>query len=55
LVPAAAAAGVRVLHADVDPANGAARGLLTSVLGRDRLTARVGDGLLHYTVRLADL
>lgn len=55
LVPAAAAAGVRVLHADLDPANGAARGLLASVLGRDRLTARVVDGLLHYTVRLADL
>lgn len=55
LVPAAVAAGVRVLHVDVDPINGAARGLLASVLGRDRLTARVVDGLLHYTVRLADL
>jgi GNAT superfamily N-acetyltransferase len=52
LVPGAAAGGVRLLHADLDPANGAARGLLASVLGRDRLTARVVDGLLHYTVRL---
>ena len=52
LLPAAAAAGVRVLHVDVAPGNGAARGLLGSVLGRDRLTARVVDGLLHYTVRL---
>ena len=55
LVPAAAAAGVRLLHADLDPANNAARGLLTSVLGRDRLTGRVVDGLLHYTARLTDL
>jgi GNAT superfamily N-acetyltransferase len=54
LVRGAAADGVRALHADLDPANGAARGLLASVLGRDRLTARVVDGLLHYTVRLTD-
>lgn len=52
LARGAAAAGVRALHADVDPANRAARGLLGSALGRDRLTARVVDGLLHYTVRL---
>ena len=54
LVRGAAADGVRALHADLDPANGAARRLLASVLGRDRLTARVVDGLLHYTVRLTD-
>jgi GNAT superfamily N-acetyltransferase len=54
LVRGAVAGGVRALHADLDPANGAARGLLASVLGRDRLTARVVDGLLHYTVRLTD-
>jgi GNAT superfamily N-acetyltransferase len=55
LLPRAAALGVRTLHADIDPANDAARALLASVLGRERLTARVVDGLLHYTMRLADL
>ncbi len=54
LVRGAVADGVHTLHADLHPGNGAARGLLASVLGRDRLTARVVDGLLHYTVRLAN-
>jgi GNAT superfamily N-acetyltransferase len=54
LLRRAAAAGVWVLHADVDLANNAARGLLLSVVGRERLTARVVDGLLHYTMRLGD-
>jgi GNAT superfamily N-acetyltransferase len=52
LLPRAAAAGIRTLHADIDPGNEAARGLLAAVLGRERLTARFVDGLLHYTMRL---
>jgi GNAT superfamily N-acetyltransferase len=52
LLSRAAATGVRALHADIDPSNEAARALLASVLGRERLTARVVDGLLHYTMRL---
>jgi GNAT superfamily N-acetyltransferase len=50
LLPRAAAAGIRTLHADIDLSNEAARRLLASVLGRDRLTAQVVDGLLHYTM-----
>jgi len=52
LLPRAAAAGIRTLHADIDPGNEAARRLLAAVLGRDRLTGRFVDGLLHYTMRL---
>jgi GNAT superfamily N-acetyltransferase len=50
LLPRAAAAGIRTLHADIDLSNEAARRLLASVLGRDRLAAQVVDGLLHYTM-----
>jgi GNAT superfamily N-acetyltransferase len=50
LLPRAAAAGIRTLHADIDLSNEAARRLLASVLGRDRLTGQVVDGLLHYTM-----
>jgi GNAT superfamily N-acetyltransferase len=50
LLTRAAAAGIRTLHADIDLSNEAARRLLASVLGRDRLTAHVVDGLLHYTM-----
>jgi GNAT superfamily N-acetyltransferase len=52
LLPRAAEAGIRTLHADIDPGNTAARGLLAAVLGQERLTARFVDGLLHYTMRL---
>jgi len=63
MLPRAARAGVRVLHADVEPGNGAVRGLLRSVLGplsRSAATSGPGtgfsstlaDGLLHYTMRL---
>jgi GNAT superfamily N-acetyltransferase len=52
LLPRAAAAGIRTLHADIDPGNEAARRLLAAVLGRERLTGRFVDGLLHYTMRL---
>jgi GNAT superfamily N-acetyltransferase len=50
MLPRAAAAGIRRLHAEIDLSNEAARRLLASVLGRDRLTAQVADGLLHYTM-----
>jgi GNAT superfamily N-acetyltransferase len=51
MLPRAAAAGIRVAHADVDPGNVAARSMIRSVFG-PTLTATYEDGLLHYRVNL---
>jgi RimJ/RimL family protein N-acetyltransferase len=55
MLPRAAAAGVRVVHADVEPANTAARATIRT-LGRRAaaagLTGRYEDGLLHYRIEL---
>jgi GNAT superfamily N-acetyltransferase len=51
MLPRAAAAGVRVAHADVEPGNTAVRATLRALSG-GRLTARYEDGLLHYRMSL---
>jgi GNAT superfamily N-acetyltransferase len=51
MLPRAAAAGVRVAHADIEPRNVAARSMIRSVFG-DTLTATYEDGLLHYKMLL---
>ena len=51
LLPRAAAAGVQVVHADVDPANTAVRGLIRKI-AVDGVSARWESGLLHYKMRL---
>ncbi len=51
MLPRVVAAGVRVVHADIDPGNAAARAMVRSVFG-DTLTATYQDGLLHYKMAL---
>jgi RimJ/RimL family protein N-acetyltransferase len=51
LLPRAAAAGVRLVHAHVDPTNVAARATIRKV-GGGAWTARFEDGLVRYTMRL---
>jgi GNAT superfamily N-acetyltransferase len=51
MLPRAAAAGIRVLHADIEPRNTAARAMIRAVSG-GRLTAAYEDGLLHYRMCL---
>ncbi len=51
MLPRAAAAGVRVLHADIEPRNTAARAMIKKASG-GRLTAAYEDGLLHYRMCL---
>ncbi|OLB64825.1 MAG: hypothetical protein AUI10_09425 [Actinobacteria bacterium 13_2_20CM_2_72_6] len=51
MLPRAAAAGVRVMHADVEPRNTAARAMIKTISG-GRLTAAYEDGLLHYRMSL---
>lgn len=51
MVPRVAAAGVRVLHADVDPGNVAARAMIRRIGGAG-LTGRFESGLVHYTIPL---
>jgi RimJ/RimL family protein N-acetyltransferase len=49
MLPRAAKAGVRVVHADVALDNTAARGAATALFGRPSFA----DGLLHYRLALA--
>jgi GNAT superfamily N-acetyltransferase len=51
MIPRAAAAGIRVAHADIEPGNRAARAMIRSVFG-DTLAARFEDGLVHYRMCL---
>jgi len=51
LLPRAAAAGVRVVHADVDPANTAVRALIRT-LDVAGVSARWESGLVHYRMQL---
>lgn len=51
MLPRAAAAGVRVIVADVEPHNSAARAMIKAISG-GRLTATYEDGLLHYRMPL---
>ena len=51
MLPRAAAAGITVAHADIEPGNLAARRMIRSVFG-DTLSASYEDGLLHYRMRL---
>ncbi len=52
MLPRAAAAGVRVVHADVAPANTAARAAVARLFG-PAIRACFHEGLLHYRMRLA--
>jgi GNAT superfamily N-acetyltransferase len=63
MLPRIADAGVKIVHADVELGNHAARGLLGAVLGpiepvppgsghQEHLSAVIADGLLHYMLRL---
>ena len=47
MIPRAAAAGIRVAHADIEPGNRAARAMIAAVFG-DTIRASFEDGLLHY-------
>jgi GNAT superfamily N-acetyltransferase len=49
MLPRAAAAGVRVLHADIAPENVAARAAAVSLFGRPTYA----DGLLHFRLALS--
>jgi GNAT superfamily N-acetyltransferase len=49
MLPRAAAAGVRVLHADIAPGNVAARSAAGSLFGRPTYA----DGLLHFRLALS--
>lgn len=51
MLPRAAAAGIRTMHADMLPGNAAAYGLLTSLFGR--LTGAVTDGVAHFDMDMA--
>jgi GNAT superfamily N-acetyltransferase len=51
MLPRAAAAGVRVVHADVEPGNTAVRAMVRSLFG-PAVHAEFQDGLLHYCVTL---
>lgn len=50
MLPRAAAAGIRTLHADMLPGNTAAYGLLTSLFGK--LNGAVADGVAHFDMDL---
>jgi len=51
MLPRAVAAGVRVVHADIEPRNTAARAMIGRMFGSG-LTAQFQDGLLHYRMAL---
>src|SRR2546423_8747156 len=51
MLPRARAAGVRVIHADVELTNAAARAMIKKI-SPGRLTATYQDGLLHYRMPL---
>jgi RimJ/RimL family protein N-acetyltransferase len=51
MLPRCADAGVRMLRADVDPSNTAARAVLRRFFGTD-LHATIADGLLHYRMSI---
>jgi GNAT superfamily N-acetyltransferase len=51
MLPRAAAAGVRVVHADVAPGNTAARAVVARLFG-PAIRACFHEGLLHYRMRL---
>jgi RimJ/RimL family protein N-acetyltransferase len=52
MLPRVAAAGVRVVHADVEPRNAAARATIRSLASGLTLSGRFVDGLLHYRMAL---
>ncbi len=52
MLPRAAAAGVRVVHADVEPRNAAARATIQSLASGLTLSGRFIDGLLHYSLAI---
>jgi RimJ/RimL family protein N-acetyltransferase len=52
MLPRAAAAGVRVVHADVEPRNAAARATIQSLASGLTVSGHFIDGLLHYTMAL---
>jgi RimJ/RimL family protein N-acetyltransferase len=52
MLPRAAVAGVRVVHADVEPGNTAARATIQSLASGLTLSGAFADGLLHYSLAL---
>jgi RimJ/RimL family protein N-acetyltransferase len=52
MLPRAVAAGVRVVHADVEPRNAAARATIQSLASGLTVSGLFIDGLLHYRMAL---